>query len=160
MKFQALFFIVFLLHLNSCSDADVQHELIIGCPTDEVAQTKENAAVLLLGKWEWIKTFYTNRASGNYVETSYSSGKQIFFEFKTDKVIITENNVVTEERYEIIVDEVGTAMAEQQLKINFTTTAGELREISLLRVSASGQCLTLINSYDDAGGDLNFQKVN
>lgn len=160
MKFQALFFIVVLFILNSCSDNDIQNELVIGCPTVEVAQTKENAAALLLGKWEWIKTTYTNRASGVYEENSYSSGKQIFFEFTSSKVIITENNTVTEESYEIVMDEVGTALAEQQLKINFTTTAGELRETSFLRVSASGQCLTLINSYDDAGGDLNFQKVN
>ncbi len=160
MKFQALFFIVLLFLFNSCSDNDIQNQLIIGCPTEEVAQTKENAAALLIGRWEWIKTFYTNSAIGNYVETSYSSGKQIFFEFTSNKVIITENNIVTEENYEIIVDDAGVAVAEQQLKISFTTTTGELREISILRVSASGQCLTLVNSYDDAGGDLNFQKVN
>lgn len=160
MKFWVLFLIAVLFLLNSCSDADIQDELIIGCPTDEVAQTKENAAALLVGKWEWIKTTYINRASGVYVENSYSSGKQIFFEFTGNKLIITENNVMTEESYEIIVDEVSTALAEQQLKINFTTSTGELREISFLRVSVSGHCLTLINSYNDGGGDLNFQKMN
>lgn len=160
MKFQALIFIVFLILFNNCSDVDIQNQLIIGCPTDEIVQSKDSANLLLRGKWEWIKTFYANRASSNYVETSYSSGKQIFFEFNSNKLFITENNVVTEESYEIMVDGIGTALAEQQLKISFTTTTGELRETSILHLSISGQCLTLINSYDDAGGDLNFQKVN
>lgn len=161
MKFQALFFITVLFLLNSCSDDDaMQNELVIGCPTEKIVQSKESAAPLLIGKWEWIKTFYVNRPDGTSVETSYSSGKQIFFDFKDDKVIITENNIITEETYEIVASELNTALTEQQLKINFIKATGELRESSILRLSISGQCLTLVNSYDDAGGDLNFQKMN
>jgi hypothetical protein len=160
MKFKVAFFIIIIFLLNSCSDNEMQEQLVIGCPTDEIVRTKESAAALLIGKWEWIKTFYVNSASGYYVETSYSSGKQITFEFKADKVIITENNIISEETYEIIVTELNASLAEQVLKVNFINANGELRESSILRLSTSGQCLTLINSYDDAGGDLNFQKMN
>lgn len=160
MKLQSLFFIILLILANSCSDNEMQEQLVIGCPTDEIVRTKESAAALLMGKWEWIKTFYVNRASGQYVETSFSSGKQITFEFKTDKVIITENNIITEEAYEVIVSEFNVSLAEQELKVNFIKETGELRESSILRISILGDCLTLVNSYDDAGGDLNFQKVN
>ncbi|GCC53405.1 hypothetical protein SanaruYs_36490 [Chryseotalea sanaruensis] len=138
----------------------MQEQLVIGCPTDEIVRTKESAAALLIGKWEWIKTFYVNRASGNSVETSFSSGKQITFEFKADKVIVTENNIVTEETYEIVFFDINSSQAEQELKINFIAETGEIRESSILHISILGDCLTLVNSYDDAGGDLNFQKMN
>lgn len=160
MKFNAPLFILVILLSLSCSDADLEKSLVIGCPTEDIVQIKEDAQRLLAGKWEWIKTFYINRASGNYIETSYDAGKSIFYEFGIGKVTITENNVSREETYEILVDEAMASFAEQQLKINFINANGELRESSLLLLSTTGQCLTLVNSYDDAGGDLNFQKTN
>lgn len=160
MKFQFLLFTIVLLLLSSCTDKVLEDELIIGCPTEEAVGSKESAAALLIGKWEWIKSFYVNRLSGTYVETSYSSGKQIFFEFKADKLIITENSIVTEETYEIFSSELNMLTNEEELKIKFFNAAGELQDISILRINISGQCLTLINSYDDAGADLNFQKIN
>jgi hypothetical protein len=146
--------------LNSCSDNALENELIIGCPTEEIVRSKESAATLLMGKWEWIKSFYANEPSSDYVETSYSSGKQILFEFKTDRLVITENSVVTEETYEIVSSELNMLTAGEELEIKFFKATGELRDSSILRINISGQCLTLINSYDDAGADLNFQKIN
>ncbi|MCZ8215800.1 MAG: hypothetical protein O9262_06140, partial [Cyclobacteriaceae bacterium] len=160
MKFQFLLFILVLLLLSNCTDKVLEDELIIGCPTEETVKSKESALALLIGKWEWIKTFYVSELSNDYVETSYSSGKQILFEFKPDRLVITENSVATEETYEILSSEMNTFTAGEELKIKFFKATGELRDSSILRISISGQCLTLVNSYNNTGADLNFQKIN
>lgn len=91
---------------------------------------------------------------------SKETAKTLTFEFSGEKVRILENSTLTEEKYEIEFWGEGTNTVDDILVVRFFKLTGEFQGTSMLQLNTSGTCLTLVNSYNDAGGDLNFKRVD
>jgi hypothetical protein len=66
---------------------------------------------------------------------------------------------LTEELYEIKFWGEGSNTADEILVVKFFKLTGEFQGASMLFLDTSGSCLTLVNSYNDAGGDLKFVRA-
>ncbi len=160
MKKVGLLFIGLILFMGNCTYDAVEKSEITDCSIDEIVKSREKARALILGKWNWVQTTYNRRGVGITTETPNSTGKVLTFKFFDNKVQILENNNLTEETYEIKFWGEGTNTVDEILVVRFFKLTGEFQGTSLLFLNASGTCLTLVNSYNDIGGDLKFIRAD
>ena len=73
---------------------------------------------------------------------------------------VFETNDLTEELYEIKFWGEGSNTGDNILVVRFFGLTGEFQGASMLFLSTSGTCLTLVNSYNNEGGDLNFKRAD
>lgn len=159
MKRIALLFFGFICLFASCNQDDTPDPSAEKCIVDNKVLSKELANALIIGKWEWLSTSYHRRGSGTTVETNQTTGRSFIFEFTADNLLIHENDAVSERLYEIRFWGEGTNTVDEALVLRTFNITGESQGQSLLFLNVSGNCLTLVNSYNDAGGDLNFIRV-
>ena len=160
MKACYLLFVGLILLCATCDDADDNAPVGTPCPISNSVKSKETAKALIAGKWNWRQTTFTRRGSGISEQIADESHRTMTFEFLDDQLKILDNGVQMEQKYEIIYWGEGTNTVDEQLAIRFINSSGEYLGTSLLFLSSSGTCLTLCNSYNDAGGDLNFQRAD
>lgn len=160
MKNGGLLFIGLILLMGNCTYDNIENSHVTECSIMDIVKSKEQAQTLILGTWNWVKTTYTIRGTGTTTETPYSTDKILTFKFIDNKVQIFENNNLTEELYEIKFWGEGTNTVDDILAIRFFKLTGDFQGTSLLFLNPSGTCLTLVNSYNDAGGDLTFRRVD
>lgn len=160
MRIYRLLFLGPLLILGSCSHDTINKVQVTDCSIDSNVKSKETAKALIIGNWNWTKTTYTRRGTGITTETPLSTNKILTFEFTDKKVRVFDNNDLTEELYEIKFWGEGSNTVDDILVVNFFKLTGEFLGTSMLFLDTSGSCLTLVNSYNDAGGDLNFKRAD
>jgi hypothetical protein len=160
MRVGGVLFLGLILLMANCTYDTIDKGETTECPIDNNIKSKETAYTLIIGKWNWIKTTYTTRGAGITTETPLSTQKTLTFEFTGEKVRILENSTLTEEKYEIEFWGEGTNTVDDILVVRFFKLTGEFQGTSMLQLNTSGTCLTLVNSYNDAGGDLNFKRVD
>ena len=161
MRPSLLFFIGILLFTTQCTkDLDLQGQEA-DCSVEDAVKPKETAQQLIIGQWDWLKTTYHTRGSGTSIHTPITTQRSQRFDFGRDTLKIFENNALVKTRlYEIRYWGEGTNMVDDLLAIRyFDAETKAATGVSILRLSTSGQCLTLVNSYNDAGGDATFRKV-
>ncbi|MCC5929513.1 MAG: hypothetical protein JJU28_09730 [Cyclobacteriaceae bacterium] len=151
----SLFFTLFGCGNNSIKDTRIDE-----CIIEEKVSSKVVAELLILGKWDWLQTKYIRRGTGIIIESPLTTGDSKSFEFLHDRLIIHHNDSITEQHYEIRIWGEDTPHVEDLLVVDFYGVTGEFRGRSLLSLSGNGKCMTLINSYNDLGGDLNFIKTS
>ena len=168
MKIRSLIFVGLIFCFSRCSedsldqirneDVQVQSE---ECLLEETIKEKELAKSAVIGKWKWIKTRYSSRGTKETIETPLSTNKEKVFEFVGDKLNIYENGIlILESNYEIKYWGEGTNTVDEQLNIwFFKPQTAEYGGTSVLFLSTSSTCLKLVNSYDDAGGDLYLKRI-
>lgn len=130
-------------------------------PADDFIQSKDSAKKLILGKWEWTMTSYSGRGRGDIIITPLSTSTSMLFEFEEDKLRIYENDDLSEEvNYKIEFLGEGTNLEDEQLVITYINPRTAMHDgTSMLFLSSSSTCLKLVNSYNDAGGDLSFKRA-
>jgi len=160
MRIYRLLFLGLLFILGSCTNDTIEIVQITDCSTDDNVKSKETAKALIIGKWNWVKTTYTRRGVGITTETQLSTDKTLTFEFTDKKVRVFDNNDLTEELYEIKFWGEGSNTVDDILVVKFFKLTGEFQGTSMLFLDTSGSCLTLVNSYNDVGGDLNFKRAD
>ena len=160
MRINELLLFSLLFIFGSCASDSVEKAPTADCSTDDFVRSKETAQTLIIGKWDWIKTTYIRRGSGTTIETPLSTDKIFTLEFTDKEVRMSENDTLNVRLYEIQFWGEGTNTVDDILVVNFSTLSGELQGRSMLFLNASGTCLTLGNSYNDAGGDSNFKKAD
>jgi hypothetical protein len=150
----SIFFMLF-----GCGNDSVEDTKMDECIIEEKVSSKEVAVLLIQGKWNWLQTRYIRRGTGIIIDSPLTTGESKSFEFLQNRLMIHNNDSITEQRFEIRFWGEGTPLVEDLLVIDFYKVSGEFRGRSLLSLNANGKCMTLINSYNDAGGDLNFIKA-
>lgn len=155
-----LLFLGLIFLISNCTYDSVDKSEETDCFINDKVNSKEQARTLILGRWNWVKTTYTRRGTGIMTDTPYSTDKVITYKFLENKVQILENNNLTEELYEIKFWGEGTNTVDEILTVRFFKLTGEFQGTSMLFLSPSGTCLTLVNSYNDVGGDLTFKRVD
>ena len=160
MRINEFLLVGLLFMLGSCTSDSVDKAITTDCSTDDFVRSKEIAQTLIVGKWDWIKTTYTRRGPGTTVETPSSTDKTFTLEFTDKEVRMSENDILTKRLYEIQFWGEGTNTIDDILVVNFSTLTGELQGRSMLFLNSAGICLTLGNSYNDAGGDSNFKRAD
>ena len=160
MNKSKLLFIGLIFLMSNCVYDSVDRSITTDCFIDDKVNSKEQAKILILGNWNWVKTTYTRRGTGKTTETPYSTNKELTYIVLDNKVQILENNNLTEELYEIKFWGEGTNTVDEILTVRFFKLTGEFQGTSMLFLSPSGTCLTLVNSYNDVGGDMTFKRVD
>ena len=160
MRINELLLFSLLFMFGSCANDSVEKAPTTECSIDNFVQSKETARTLIIGKWDWIKTTYIRRGFGTTVETPLSTNRTFTLKFTDKEVQIFENDTLTEQTYEIKFWGEGTNTVDDILVINFFTLLGEPQGTSMLLLNTSGTCLTLGNSYNDAGGNSNFKRAD
>ena len=160
MRINKLLFLGLLFILVNCTSDTINNIEIKDCSITDNVKSKETAKTLIIGKWNWLKTTYTRRGSGITTETPLSTDKTLSFEFTDKKVLVLDNNNLTEELYEVKFWGEGSNTVDDILVVKFFKSTGEFQGTSILFLSTSGTCLTLVNSYNDVGGDLNFKRAD
>lgn len=167
MKIRSIIPVVLIFCFSQCSEDSfdqIQNEDVQAfsedCPPEEIIKEKEVAENAITGKWEWVKTTYTGRGSKEAIETPLSTDKEILFEFDDDQLNVFENgNLIRESDFRIEYWEDGTNIADEPLTILYSDNqTGEFNR-SILFLNSSATCLKLVNSYNDAGGDLYFKST-
>jgi hypothetical protein len=124
------------------------------CVEENSVTEKNQARKLILGKWEWIKTIYPGWTDP-IIETPESKNENRTYEFTEEKMNIYVNgNLTSEHKYVVQLWGEGTTLEEETLVVKFEETGWQ----SMLKISTSGKYLSLVNSYNDAGGDICLQK--
>lgn len=152
-----------LLSSVGCADEGFEPATVTVCSVTNAIESKEVATEQVTGTWTWAKTTYVNRLSGENAETPASTGKHITYTFREDRLTIAENSDVPDEfRYEIKYWAEGSASVDEDVLTlhTFDPASGNLAGASILQLDPSFNCLTLVNSYDDAGGDLTFRRAD
>ncbi len=160
MRINGLLFSGLIFILGNCTYDSIDNGQTADCSIGDIVKSKDIAKTLIIGKWIWIKTTYARRGSGITTETPLSTDKTLTFEFTEKKIGVFENNDMTEEKYEIVFWGEGSNTVDDILVIRFFKLTGEFKGTSMLFLNTSGTCLTLGNSYNDAGGDLNFKRAD
>ena len=94
------------------------------------------------------------------VETPVSTRHERLFRFTANRYIILEaGQVVQDLPYDVKFWGEGTNAVDPVLLVHAYRSATH-SSASILRIDQSGLCLELINSYGDAGGDLNLKKID
>ncbi|GAB2786560.1 hypothetical protein GCM10027275_33830 [Rhabdobacter roseus] len=139
-------------------DVQAQEET---CSVEDEVKRKETAQELIIGRWNWLKTTYLTRGADLSTQTPTTTQHSRVFEFGRDTLKIFENNaLVKAQLYEIKYWGEGTNTVDDVLTVRYLDAEKkELTGVSILRLSTSGQCLMLVNSYNDAGGDVNFRRL-
>ncbi|WP_426059513.1 hypothetical protein [Hymenobacter sp. B1770] len=138
-------------------------------PLDEVCSVefpildKADAKAALLGDWQWQQTRYPGQSRLTGVvptETPRSTGHQLLFRFTADRyLILKDGNVVQDLPYEVRYWGEGTNTVDPILLVRTYQAATGFSGGSILRIDPGKQCLQLVNSYGDAGGDLSLKKT-
>lgn len=160
MRINGVLILGLSLLISSCAHDNIDKVDTTECPIDNIINSKDAATTLIVGKWSWARTTYKRKGVGITTETPLSAQKTLTLEFTGEKVRIIENSTLTEEQYEIKFWGEDTNIADGILAVKFFKMTGELHGTSMLLLNTSGTCLTLVNSYNDAGGDLNFKRVD
>lgn len=142
--------------LFGCSNKnEITEQEYVDCATENPVRTKDLAKNLIVGKWDWTMTTYLRRGTGTTIITPESANKKMTYEFTNDKVkIVTDGEISGELDYEVQFWGEGTNHVDEILVVKYGTGG-----ISILLIDISGTCLRLVNSYNDVGGDLTFQKI-
>ncbi len=159
MRINGLLFFGLLFIIDSCTYNTINKVELTNCSIDDIVKSKETAKTLIIGKWNWVKTTYTTRGTGITTETPLSTNKNLIFEFTDKKLRVFDSNALTEELYEIKFWGEGSNTVDDILVVKFYKLTGEFQGTSMLFLSTSGACMTLVNSYNDVGGDLHFTRA-
>jgi hypothetical protein len=140
--------------LVNCTNDNIIEEQTTECSTAGFVTTKDQARLLIVGKWNWIRTTHSGRGFATTTETPQSTNNKMIFEFTDEKVKIFTNDILTSQ-----VDYTLQFWGEGSNNIDEIPVVkyGNGRT-SMLFLSTSGSCLRLVNSYDDAGEDLELQR--
>lgn len=151
LRFSLVFFFL------SCSNEEfLDKSENLECYVEDAIKTKELAKLLIVGKWNWIKTTYASRGVEKMILTPESENEIKTYEFTNNKLKIFSNDTLTEElNYTIQFWGEGTNTVDEILVVVYETGGR-----SILFLNKSGDCLSLVNSYNDAGGDLNFVRMS
>ena len=140
----------------------MNNKQLIGCFNEEVVVEKEIAKKLIVGKWHWQQTIYSSRGAETTVKTPATTNKTIDL-LVTNRVLhwYENDSLVLTQGYEIEFWDEGTTTVslETLVVIYVDLVTGRPTGRSILSLSKAGVCLTLIDSYDDAGGDTFYQKA-
>ena len=161
-----------LLLSAGCQKQDIEPESPIICgwgfPQVEICtiaaavQEKPAAQAGVLGDWQWLQTRYPTRGTAptdTRVETPQSTGKNRVYRFTADRfIILEEGQPVFEKAYEVRFWGEGTNTVDPVLTIR-TADPVSGYGVSVLRLDSGLSCLELINSYNDAGGDISLKKI-
>jgi hypothetical protein len=155
-------FVIGLISLISCrKDTFEENILFQECEINKKTESKEIAKKQILGEWIWVQTSTPSRAlQTTIIETPKTTNKNYTYKFTESTLEIFENQeLMNRVNYEVLYWGEGTNLQENLLTINFLyINSGNRRGRSILFLSESGTCMTLVNSYNDAGGDRNFVK--
>ena len=134
---------------------------VTDCSVDSMVKSQETAKIKIIGKWDWVKTTYSGRGILTTTQTPTTTNSNMNYEFKENTVSIYVNGQMTGElTYDIKYFGEGTNTVDDILVIRFfNTKTSQYSQSTLLYLSTSFDCLTLINSHSDAGGDLTFRRL-
>ncbi len=129
---------------------------------DKVIKSKAPAKAAIVGKWEWVETTYSSRGAEKVTENPLTTNKTVVYEFERDTLSVYENDTLAEKlAYEIRHWGEGTNTVDEQLVIILRRAkTGEHLGTSIMFLSTASTCLRLVNSYDDAGGDMLFKRAD
>lgn len=143
--------IIFILSLG-CTKPDMNEiEILKECQLINITEDEKKARTAILGKWLWWNTAYNFRGVQPYNETPKSTGKSLSYEFTVDNVIINTGDKKETKKFEI---------KNNPLVIIIKEQTGEIISTGLLQIDPANNCMRLVYSYNDAGGDLSFTKKN
>lgn len=90
------------------------------------------------------------------IETPESKNSERIYEFSDDKLkIYIDGDMTTEMGYEVQFWGVETGSNNPPLAVRY-----EDGGLSMLVINSKGECMGLINSFNDAGGDSCFEKID
>ena len=150
-----------IIVLCSCTYNSSVPTPVTDCSVDTMVKLKETAKIKIIGKWDWVKTTYSGRGMVTTTQTPTTTNSKMNYEFKENIVLIYVNGRVTDElTYDIKYFGEGTNTVDDVLAIQFfNPKTSQYSQSTLLYLSTSFNCLTLINSHSDAGGDLTFSRT-
>ncbi len=161
MRTLKLFILGQIVILYSCTYNSTVPTPVTDCSVGSIVELKETAKVKIIGKWDWVKTTYSGRGMVTTTQTPTTTNYNMSYEFKKNNVRIFINGRPTDElTYDIMYFGEGTNTVDDVLAIKFfNPKTNSYSQSTLLFLSTSFNCLTLINSHSDAGGDLTFSRT-
>ena len=156
MKTTLSLFLFVLLLASGCINHEIE-ESIISCNCDNPAKQLDIANSLILGEWTWISTDFHNRGSESYFETPQNTNSQITYKFTADTLTIIKNGTnIYKERYSVgHFGDISKTPTDSSLVVKYIHS-DTLVGISMLYIE--NNCMKLVNSYNDAGGDVLLTK--
>lgn len=137
-------------------------EMVATCAITSWIQDKPAAQASLLGDWQWLQTSYPTRGvppENTRLETPRSTGKTRIYRFTADRCLILENGQTIQDLpYEIRFRGEGPNTVDPDLTLRVQSSATSFF-VSLLHLDQGQECMQLVNSYNDAGGDINLKRM-
>jgi len=141
--------IIFILSLGCTKPEMNEIDIPKECQLINITENEKSARTAILGKWLWWNTAYNFRGVQPYNETPKSTGKSLSYEFTGDNIVINTGDKKETKKFEIRNNPLVMIIKEQ---------TGEIISTGLLQIDPANNCLRLVYSYNDAGGDLSFTK--
>ena len=151
-----IIFLFVLILASGCLNQDVE-ESTISCNCDNPAKQIDIANSMILGEWTWISTSFHNRGSESYYETPQNTNSQITYKFTADTLTIIKNGTnIYKDRYSVgHFGDISKTPTDSSLVVNYIHS-DTLVGISMLYIE--NNCMKLVNSYNDTGGDVLLTK--
>lgn len=111
------------------------------------------ASFIIIGDWTWVYTETIGRGITKTYQTPQKTNKQITYQFTSDSLIINENGVKTySNKYAVgYFGDFNKTPTDTALVVKYLTS-DTTTGVSLLFLDKN--CMLLVNSYDDAGGNI------
>jgi hypothetical protein len=140
---------------NTTGPSDLPDDVPV-CECSNQLNQLRDAKSMILGEWSWEETQYSSRGSKPYFETPKNTNRQMNYLFSTDSLTVTSNNlVVTKEKYSIIRAGDRSNTQDSSLVVRFIHSDSS---VGFSNLFIDSTCMKLVNSYNDAGGDIVLKK--
>jgi hypothetical protein len=156
MMKNVILLLFFTIIISACKKSD-KIETINSCDCDNPTNQITDAYSMILGDWVWISTAYSYRGSETYFETPQNTNNQINYIFTIDSLTILKNGVnVYKAKYSIgyFGENSNSPTDNLVVKYSYSDTSNGVSMLFLDK-----KCMRLVNSYDDAGGNVTLKKL-
>jgi hypothetical protein len=156
MKNQINTLLFVLVLVFSCKKQETQESTKPVCDCNNIATPIKQLSLAssnIVGEWTWIYTETIGRGIATTYQTPQNTNKQITYQFTSDTLSIKENGITTySNKYAVgYFGEFNKTPTDTDLVVKYLT-ADTITGVSLLFLDKN--CMLLVNSYDDAGGNI------
>lgn len=158
MKRIIIYYLAMLVFVVACSKEEENTVEALNCECTNPIKEKDIAWQMLIGEWTWVSTATKSKLNqGGHSLTPSNTNDQISYIFSADTLTIVKNGLkIYKEQYAVgYFGEYNSTPSDSTLVVKYLSNM-QIADVSILRID--NDCMQLINSYDDAGGDIKLKK--
>lgn len=151
-----ILFLFVLIIVSGCKNQDIE-KTTLSCNCDHPTNQLDTANSMIQGEWTWVSTVFRRRGSESYYETPQNTTNQITYTFTADTLTIIKNVVnIYKSKYSIgHFGDFSNTPTDSSLVVIYSHSDTSIG-VSMLLID--NNCMQLVNSYNDAGGDVLLTK--